>query len=134
MELSKLKPHIKNRLETLTDIDIYDGVAKTGAEYPYLIYTFPFPGTNEIRQTRTDRIMEIDFWNDSNDDTTVLEAAENIKNGRTVDEIEYYGLNNSSQVETEGFYKCYIDGDTYEIKDPNKDIVHLKQRYLFHIG
>lgn len=129
MVLTKLKYYIKQRLEEISGINVYEGNAPDNAVFPYLVFKFP-SASNAFRVTRTDRIMEIDYWNDNNDDTSVLAASEIVRNG---DGDQKIGLDFSRQNEAEGFYKCYWDWEG-EIPDPDKEIYHFQQRYILQVG
>jgi len=127
MELSKLKYYISQRLLNLTDILVYNGKAPDDKVFPYVV--FKFESCNYTVRQRKDWVLTLDFWQDSTDDTDILQAAENIKNGRSVGENDYIGLNNSTQNESEGFYKCEIDFEG-EIPDTENDISRYNQRYI----
>lgn len=130
MEISKLQYYISQRLLNLTDINVYNRKVPDNATYPYLV--FKFESSSHNYSNRKDWILTIDYWNDSNDDTDILEAAENIKNGRTVGDTDYIGLNFSTQNENEGFYKCEIDFEG-EIPDIEPNISRFNQRYLIKL-
>lgn len=129
LELTNLKYYIKERLEQLSGLNVYDGVAKDNPTFPYIVFKLP-SASNTMRMTRTDRILEIDFWNDSNDDSAILAASQIVRFG---DGGSLYGLDNSFQNEAEGFYKCYWDFEG-EIPDPEKEIYHFNQRYILQVG
>lgn len=130
MEIDKLEYYIGERLKTLTDIQVYNKKVPDNKTFPYLVYKFY--ACNYAVRHRKDWILEIDYWQDSNDDTDILEASITVKNGRTVDEVDYVGLNNSTQNETEGFYQCHIDFEG-SIPDTEPNISRYNQRYIIKL-
>lgn len=133
LEINRLRYYISQRLLNLTDINIYNMKAPDSPEeriFPYLIFRF-YSCDYAVRH-RKDWILEIDYWNDSNDDSDIIEAAINVKNGRTVDEVEYIGLNNSTQNESEGFYYCNINFES-SIPDTEPNMSRYNQRYLVKV-
>lgn len=130
MTLSELKLYVKARLVALSGITVYDGEADSEETFPYLC--FHFPSTSFQYRNKDDRIMEIDYYNDSNDDTEILAAAEKVKNGTTVGVETVYGLDKSFQDESEGFYRCNIEFEG-EIPTQEKNTCRFNQRYLFEV-
>lgn len=133
MKLEKLKYYIGQRLENLVQdgFVVFNGKASLKQSCPYLTYKFP---SNTPIETMKKWILEIDFWDDTNNDLSILEASENVKNGKYNDEGEllYQGLDFSFQNETEGFYKCYLDFEG-EIEDTEKNISRINQRYILDV-
>jgi hypothetical protein len=131
MEIDKLEYYIGQRLITLTDINVYNKKAPDKDDiFPYLVYKF-YACNYSVRH-RKDWVLEIDYWNDSNDDTNIIEASINVKNGRTIDEVNYIGLNKSTQNEVEGFYQCHIDFEG-SIPDTEPNISRYNQRYIVKV-
>jgi hypothetical protein len=130
MEIDKLEYYIGERLKTLTDIQVYNKKVPDNKTFPYLVYKF-YTCNYAVRH-RKDWILEIDYWQDSNDDTDILEAAITVKNGRTVDEVDYVGLNNSTQNETEGFYQCTAEFEG-SIPDTEPNISRYNQRFILKV-
>jgi len=126
MELDKLEYYIGQRLLDLSNITVYNTKAANTEIFPYVV--FKFMACNHTYQNRADWILELDFWNDSNDDTAILQAGIYVKNGR----LNYIGLDKSTQSETEGFYKCDIDFEG-KIPDVEPDISRFNQRYLIKL-
>jgi hypothetical protein len=93
------------------------------AVFPYVC--FKFTSTDFNVRTRADRILEIDFWNNSNDDSKLLELLDRVKNGNGL----VKGLNYSIQDELEGFYKAYIEFEG-EIQTNETEIIRHNQRYI----
>jgi hypothetical protein len=133
MTLERLKYYISVRLKSLTTIDVYDTKAKDGATFPYL--TFIFSDSNFITRRREDRTLEINFWNNTNDDSGILIASNLVKNGKFNDEGDLLvpGLDYSYQNESEGFYRCFCEKD-HEIPDPEINISRIYQRYTLNVG
>lgn len=130
MEINKLEYYIGERLKTLTDITVFNRKASNTSIFPYLVYKLA--SCNYTVRHRKDWILEVDYWQDSSDDTVILQEAINVKNGRTKDGIEYIGFNNSTQDEVEGFYQCTIDFEG-SILDPEADISRYNQRYILKV-
>ena len=126
MDLIKLKEYIKDRLENLSELPVYDGKADENATFPYLC--FHFPSSSFEFRNKKDRILEIDFWNDSNDDSGILAAAEKVKSGNG----EVIGLDGSYQTESEGFYRANIEFEG-EIQTQERNVSHFNQRYLLEV-
>lgn len=128
MELVNLKPYIKSRLESLVNIDVYEENPYGVATFPYLV--FKIPSGTPIIDNRIDRILEIDYWSNSFDNSAVLEAAGVVKKGKYVDdELTVIGFDGSFQYETEGFYRSYLDFEG-EIPDTEQNIYRINQRYI----
>jgi len=131
MDLGKLKYYINARLESLTDINIYDGSAPENATFPYLVYIIQSSTKEEHNKHR---ILEIDFWDDTNDDSAILAASKVVEEGKYVGGVlTVYGLDKSYQVETEGYYRCYIDMDG-EIPVIESNMSRIYQRYLLIVN
>lgn len=126
MEIDRLKYYIAQRLNDLSPINMYD--SKPLGNMPYGV--FKFYACNYTVRHRKDWILEIDFWDDDIDDSTVLSAAIAVKNGDEDEDI--IGLNNSTQSESEGFYYCTIDFEG-EIPDTEQNISRYNQRYILKV-
>jgi hypothetical protein len=134
LSLDKLKYYICQRLEALTDIGVYDAKPSDKAAFPYLIYTFT--ESDFTTRRRVDRYLEIDYWNNENDDSGILQASHLVKYGKyDVDGVTLLvpGLDFSQQNESEGFYHCYCDKEN-EIPDTEPNISRIYQRYVLKIG
>ena len=133
MSLERLKYYISVRLKALTTIGVYDTKAKDGATFPYLVFTFN--ESDFLTRRRVDRYLEINYWNNSNDDSAILAAASLVRLGKfDVDGVTLLvpGLDYSFQNETEGFYRCFCQKD-HEIPDPETNISRLYQRYILNV-
>ena len=130
MEIDRLQYYIAQRLLTLTDINVYNKVVPDEANYPYVVFK-AITSSHNIRH-RKDWILELDYWEDSNDNTAILQAAINIKTGRTVDEVKYIGLDSSTQTEAEGFYYCNIDFEA-ELPSLEPNVSRYNQRFLIEV-
>lgn len=133
MTLKQLKTRVKVRLDNLVGdfMGVYDGKAGTNATFPYLV--FKFPNASNPARKQVHRRMEIDFWDNSADDSNILDGADIVKNGKYVDDIlSVVGLDFSTQDETEGFYSCWWEFEG-EIPDTETDISRIQQRYVFKI-
>lgn len=131
MELADLKDYIKSRLESLVDIDVYEENPYGIAPFPYLVFKI----TSGTPQTgnRVDRILEIDYWSNSFDNSALLEAVGVVRNGKYVDgELSVIGFDGSWQCEVEGFYRSYLDFEG-EIPDSEQNIYRVNQRYVLFV-
>jgi hypothetical protein len=120
MVLSKLKEYVYARIQSLISIDVYNGIAPLEASFPYV--TFNFTSSSYNYDTRADWVLELDFWNDTNDDTVLLSESELVKTG-----FNYYW-----QSEIDGFYSSYLDFES-EIPTNEKDMSRINQRYLLKV-
>lgn len=130
MEIDRLEYYIGQRLLNLTDITVYNRKAPDNPDetnFPYVVMNIE--SINYLVENRGDCILNLDFWNDSNDDSEIIQASKDIKNGRTVGENTYIGFKCSTQNESEGFYKSDIDFES-PIIDQEPDISHYNQRYI----
>jgi len=133
MNLQQIKTLIKTRLDNLVSdfMEVYDGKAKNKATFPYLV--FKFTSSSNPARKQTERILEIDFWDNTNDDTNVLKAADIIRNGKYVNGIlTVIGLDHSSENDTTGFYRCYWEFEA-EIPDTETNISRINQRYILKV-
>jgi len=126
MELDRLEYYISQRLLNLANITVYNTKAASTKVFPYLV--FKFTACSHLYNNRADWILEIDYWNDSSDDTTILQAAIDVKKGR----LSFVGLDKSTQDEAEGFYKCDIEFEG-KIIDTEPDVSRFNQRYLIKL-
>lgn len=132
MTLERLKYHIKQRLSNLVDIGVYDGKVPNDAVFPYLV--FRITDTSYLVRTRADRRLEINYWNDSNDDFDILEASNTVKKGKYINDIlSVNGLDYSIEYNEDGFYKSYIEFES-EIPDSEPYISRIQQRYVVMDG
>lgn len=117
MELIKLKEYVYQKISSLVSINVYDTTAPLEATFPYVV--FNFASSSYTMDTRADWILEINIWDDTNDDTVILEQSQLIKSG----------LSYMWQSEDEGFYSSYIDFEGI-IPTEERDMSHINQRYL----
>jgi len=121
MDLIDLKTRIKSRLDGLTTIQVYDAeVPSLDGVYPCV--TYYFPGSVSTVRLRDDVTLELNFWNDSNDDSDILTAAAAVK----------AGLNYSYESQAEGFYHCYLEFQG-EIPSGESDVCRIQQRYILKV-
>lgn len=123
MELLKLKKYVYDRLDSLTSITVYDGKIPSNNDdivFPYLVYKIP-NGTPDDNN-KILYMCEIDYWNNTNDDSTILTASKDVKAG-----FDHYWENQS-----DGFYTSNLDFEG-EIEDTNKNISRISQRYILKV-
>jgi hypothetical protein len=118
MELLKLKEYIYARLNEC-GIQVYSLRVPLNGIYPCIVFSFP---SSSMEGNREDKILELNFWDDSSDDSNILIASEYIKSA----------LNYTWQSEIEGFYQCYLDFEG-EIPDTESNISRIQQRYLLKV-
>lgn len=122
MEFKYLKKYVGNRIEELTSLKAYSKKAPDNETitYPYIVYNFP--GSQLPVRNRIDWICEIDFYNNTNDSTVIMEKAELLKSG-----FDYY-----YQSEDEGFYQSHIEFFG-EIPQDIPDLSRINQRYYLKV-
>jgi hypothetical protein len=130
LELDKLEEYVLQRLKNLTDISVYNTDVPSNKTFPYVVMMFT-PCSYNVRH-RKDWQLELNFWDNKKNNSDLIQASINIKNGRVVDDVEYKGLNNSTQVEDEGFYVANIEFES-PISEPEPDICRYNQRYLIKV-
>lgn len=122
MELINLKKCIYARLDALTTITVYDGqlpINDDDITFPYVIYKLT---GSTIEENRYNYICELNYWNNSNDDSSILEAANDIKQG----------FNHYWETSTDGFYTSDIDFEA-QLDDVDKNISRINQRYILKV-
>lgn len=120
VEFKKLKEYVYTRLNTCTTLNIYNGIVPVNTNYPYLL--FSFSSSSMTVRNRTDYILEIDYWNNSNDDTVILEESEKVKQS----------FNYGWQSESDGFFQSHIEFEA-EIPTDNINMSRINQRYLLKV-
>lgn len=120
MTFDKLIDYVMARIDDLVSITVCGDEGAEPETYPYCVVKFP-SSDNEKRK-RTDWIVEIDFWNNSNAKSAIITAADALKAG-----FDYYW-----QSETEGFYTSHIifyGG----ILTGKENLTRIQQRYLLKV-
>lgn len=133
MNLQQLKTLIKSRFDDLVGdfMGVYDGKAGNNATFPYLV--FKFPSSSNPARKQTERILEVDYWDNTNDDSNVLNAADIVRNGKYIDNVlTIIGLDHSSENDSTGFYRCYWEFEG-EIPDTKTYISRINQRYVLKV-
>lgn len=117
MTLLELKTLITQKLNSVVDIPVY---AKQAIGYPCVVYTLS--GLDNIVRNREEFILEVNFWNDSLDDTILLTAYEQVKS------VFDYAWGTG----TTGFFQSHLIWSG-EIPDIEVNICRLQQRYLVKV-
>lgn len=130
LELDKLEEYVLERLKNLTDISVYNTDVPSNKTYPYVVMAF-VPCSYNVRH-RKDWQLELNFWDNKKNNSDLIQASIDIKNGKVVDDVEIIGMNNSTQVENEGFYVSNIEFES-PIPEPEPDICRYNQRYLIKV-
>jgi len=124
MDFNYLKQYVGARLDELTTIGVHSKQAPETipgvSSFPYLIYLLS-SSSWETRK-RGDWICEIDFWDDQNDSSAIITAAEAIKAG-----FDYYW-----QSETQGYYQSHLEFYS-EIPTGIPEMSRINQRYLLKV-
>lgn len=120
VELDKLKVYIARRIRALTNIGVYSGYVPSGTTYPYL--TIRFPSSSIRYSKRIDRVLEIDYWDNTSNDTAILSASEAVKQG-----LDYMWGS-----EADGFFHCTLDFEG-EFPPESASESHINQRYLVKV-
>jgi hypothetical protein len=116
----KLKQYANARIDELISIDLYSKLAPEDATFPYVVTNLS-SSSNEIRN-RTDWIIDIDFWDNTNNSSIIIAQADLVKAG-----FNYYW-----QSETEGFYQSHIVFEG-EIPTSIPNMSRIQQRYLLKV-
>ncbi|OGS41370.1 MAG: hypothetical protein A3K77_06345 [Euryarchaeota archaeon RBG_13_31_8] len=120
MTFDQLKQYVGARLDELTTLSVYGKMPGEEKAFPYLVYKFP--SSSYQWNDRNDWIVEIDYWDNKQDSTTILAAAEAVKTG----------FNLYWQSEITGFYRSDLIF-AGEIPDTNPNISRFQQRYLLKV-
>lgn len=126
MTFSKFKGYIGAKIDGATTINVYGTKAPNDAVYPYCVYKLKnVDNPSLIKEVWA---CEIDYWNKAAnneneiDSTAILTAVEAVK----------AVMNGGWQVESEGFFKSYLDFAD-EIPDPDDGIYRFQQRYIIEL-
>jgi hypothetical protein len=120
MNLKSLKTYISQRLMSESGINVYSikpPTTESEDNFPYLTYKFTSLSNDDSNQDN--RILEIDYWSNNNDDGPILDASELVRQ-----DFHY-----SWQSEIEGFFTMFLDFEG-EIPDTEENICRINQRYL----
>jgi hypothetical protein len=120
VDLNKLKIYIVRRIKTLTSIGVYSGFVPSGTSFPYL--AIKFPSSSIKTSKRIDRILEIDYWDNTSNDTAILAASEAVKKG-----LDYMWCS-----EADGFFQCILEFEG-EMPPETSSESHINQRYLVKV-
>jgi hypothetical protein len=124
MTFDKFKERITAKLIAATGLGVHSLVAGDDAISPYLVFKLKNIKNEEL--IKEIWMLEIDYWNVSGsgsiDSTNALIAAEAVK----------AVMNGGWQVETDGFFKSYLDFAD-EIPDDNPGIYRYNQRYYIEL-
>lgn len=119
----KLKQYANARIDELISIVVYSKLAPedpAALTFPHCITNFS-SSSNEVRN-RSDWIMELDFWDNTNDSSAIIAAADLVKAG-----FDYYW-----QSESEGYYQSHIIFNA-EIPTGVQNLSRIQQRYLLKV-
>lgn len=117
MTLQELKTLTYTKLKNAVNIPVY---SKNAINYPCIVYTLL--GLDSNVKNREEFILEIDFWNDSEDDSALLTAYEQIKSV----------FNYAWETGTTGFLQSYLIWSG-EIPEIETHVSRLQQRYQLKV-
>lgn len=117
MTFDELKKKIKTRVSSLITQNVYNNIGE--GSYPYCIITYP--STSKEFRWQENKMIEIDFWDNSGNSTTITNMSDLVKKGL---DGYYY----SSDDKTEGF-RLYLDFEG-EFLTGKPEIKRINQRYL----
>lgn len=130
MDYATFKSYLKARITELANLNntvsVYDDTAGDNSTGPYIVFNIPI-APNDLISTAFQ--VDIHFWDETGDDTTINQVAKDVRNGGNDGENDVYGLRCSTQVESEGFYKCDMMIDTHNMTEKNSEMSHLLQSY-----
>jgi hypothetical protein len=117
MDFSELKKAVYNRINTLLTQNVYVKQAPENASYPYAVIKFPSSSKGVL--WKQDWIIEIDFWDDTNDSTTVMTMSNAVKEGFDAYWADETNINYRTYLDFEGEFPTDIPG-----------MSRINQRYL----
>jgi hypothetical protein len=117
MVLLTLKDYIYERLVEASSVPVYDIEVPKNGTYPCLVYAFT--GFINKSDTQDKRILTIDYWDITGDNSTILEVSNTIR-----DAFDY-----SWQSENGIFFRIFLDWES-EIPDQESYVKRIQQNYL----
>ncbi len=120
MTFKNLKKYVGARIDELTTINVYAKNAPEEAVFPYIVFKFP---SSSYPYNREDKIVEIDYWDNKQDSTTILDQSDLVKKGFNL----YWQTEGS-----DGFYRSDIIFEG-EIPDTDPNMSRIQQRYLLKV-
>lgn len=117
MTLQELKTLITAKLNSVVSLPVYN---KQAIGYPCIVYNLS--GLDNMVRNREEFILEVNFWNDSLDDSELLTAYEQVK---TV-------FNYAWETGTTGFLQSHLIWSG-EIPDIEPNVCRLQQRYQLKV-
>jgi len=126
MSFEKFKGYIGAKIDAAVSMGVYGTKPANDAGSIYCVFKLTnIDNPSLIKQVWT---CEIDYWNkaanneDEIDSTAVLTAVEAVK----------AVMNGGYQVESEGFFRSYLDFAS-EIPDPLPGVYRFQQRYIIEL-
>lgn len=126
MTFAKFKQYIGEKIDAATTINVYATKPPSDAVFPYCVYKLKNINNDNLIMEKW--LCEIDYWNksasneDEIDSTTILTAVEAVK----------AVIHKGWQVESDGFFKTYLDFAD-EIPDDEPGIYRFHQRYYIEL-
>lgn len=116
MDLDKLKTNVFNRIDALLTQNVYTKQAPENASYPYAIITYP--SSSNPLLWKQDWMIEIDYYDNSNDSSTVVSMSNTVKSGM---QGYYFSDSNIS-------FRTYLDFEG-EFPTEKPELSRINQRY-----
>jgi hypothetical protein len=117
MTFDNLQKYVIARIKELVTITVCQDEAGEFDNYPYVVVKFP-SSDFKVRK-RGDYILEVDFWNNSNDKSTIITQSDALKAG-----FDYYW-----QSESGGYYTSFIIFES-GIPGGKENMSRIQQRYI----
>lgn len=118
MDFDKLKKAVYARINTLLTQTVYTNQAAANATYPYCV--IKFPSSSSALLWKQDWIIELDFWDDTADSSTITAMSNTVKEG-----FNGYWTDGT----TEGVsFRTYLDFEA-QLPTDLPELSRINQRY-----
>jgi hypothetical protein len=117
MDFKELKKAVRNRIDSLLTQNVYTKQAPEKAIFPYAVIKFPSSSKDVL--WKQDWIIEIDFWDNTNDSSIVMEMSNNVKEGFDAYWADEKNINYRTYLEFEGEFPTEIP-----------EMSRINQRYM----
>jgi len=132
MTVKQLTDLLDTRLKTLSGINVFSKVPIDNENIaPYIQYKlYGWDFTNKRKQY----LLEVNYWDTTADNTTILQSSEYVKNGRTIESVDHVGLDLSVEVvDNSNFYRCYLDSENMIEDGTEFNESHFQQNFLLKV-
>ena len=118
--LSRLKELVYNGLYNASGLTVYDFKVPVSSPFPYIV--FKLTSSSNQERNRTDYTLELHFWTDGNNQSTLLDSMIAVKNN----------FNYKWQSETDIMFQSHIEFEA-ELPEIEENISHFSQRYILKV-